>query len=147
MPMQAAPRRACTQPAWGCPKQEATRAREGGEGQAPAPAAPAPAAPAPEADAPPAFRYGFHTHPSMRQLHMHIISTDLSAQRGPCNRFAAPFFVLLDEVEARLQGEGRLFKPGTRCSVCGAVARTRAQLATHVMLACAQGRGTQAVGQ
>lgn len=83
----------------------------------------------------------------MRQLHMHIISTDLSAQRGPCNRFAAPFFVLLDEVEARLQGEGRLFKPGTRCSVCGAVARTRAQLATHVMLACAQGRGTQAVGQ
>mmetsp|Transcript_9263 Transcript_9263/g.27829 ORF Transcript_9263/g.27829 Transcript_9263/m.27829 type:complete len:698 (+) Transcript_9263:62-2155(+) len=60
------------------------------------------------------FRLGFHAVPSMRQLHLHVISQDLSAaglkNKKHWHSFTAPgFFLPLGEVLQRLEAEGQLF--------------------------------------
>jgi hypothetical protein len=49
------------------------------------------------------FRLGFHSLPSMRQLHLHVISQDLSGEgmkkKAHYQRFVTPFFITLDEVQ------------------------------------------------
>ena len=53
------------------------------------------------------FRYGFHAIPSMRQLHLHVISQDLDSaamkNKKHWNSFSTGFFVAADVLIEHLQ--------------------------------------------
>ncbi|KAJ3417471.1 hypothetical protein HDV05_003335 [Chytridiales sp. JEL 0842] len=58
------------------------------------------------------FRFGFHAVPSMKQLHLHVISDDMVS---PCmkkihhwNSFTTRFFLPFEDVRQRLFEEGRI---------------------------------------
>ena len=83
-----------------------------------------------------AFRFGFHSVPSMRRLHLHVISQDLDSPRLKTtvhwNSFTTAFFVDAEGVVSELQA-GRalqydvaereaLLKEPMRCHRCGAAA-------------------------
>ena len=66
----------------------------------------------------PSFALGFHAAPSMRQLHVHLISLDLAS---PClknkkhwNSFATPFLVHPEAIVRQLEGPPTGRVPGGR---------------------------------
>jgi aprataxin len=101
------------------------------------------------ADAPDGFRLGFHAAPSMRRLHLHVVSRDLDAPalktRHHWNSFTLPeFFLDVGAVLAALEGPtGALaYDPAAaeaaaraaplRCHRCGAGAASMPALKAHV---------------
>lgn len=58
------------------------------------------------------FLVGFHAIPSMKQLHMHAISTDFRSPslktKTHWNSFHTPFFMPIDAVLAQLREQGRI---------------------------------------
>jgi aprataxin len=100
-------------------------------------------------DAPDGFRLGFHACPSMRRLHLHVVSRDLDApalkMRHHWNSFTLPeFFLDAERVLAALEGPaGALaYDPAAakaavhaappRCHRCGAVLPSIPALKAHV---------------
>lgn len=96
----------------------------------------------------PGFRAGFHAHPSMPQLHLHVISQDLDS---PClktkhhyNSFVTPFFLDLEGwVLPRLERDGALsadqmldmarhLSRPLQCHRCGAGAASMPELKRHL---------------
>ncbi|TPX30073.1 hypothetical protein SeMB42_g07986 [Synchytrium endobioticum] len=59
------------------------------------------------------FRMGFHAVPSMKQLHLHVISTDFKSERLKHRKhwvsFTSGFFKDVDEVLAILRKDGRVY--------------------------------------
>ena len=94
------------------------------------------------------FRVGFHAVPSMRRLHCHVISGELSAgvnmkHKKHWNSFATPFFLPLKAAAAALASPaGRLalddeaaeamLRRDMRCHRCGAAAPTVLRLRDHL---------------
>ena len=62
------------------------------------------------AAAAPAMRFGFHAHPSMRQLHLHCISHDMAGtalkNKKHYNSFTTAFFVPIDAVIDAVEATG-----------------------------------------
>lgn len=65
---------------------------------------------------PTSYKMGFHTLPSMRQLHLHVVSLDFDS---PClkhkthwNSFTTAFFRQLDSVVEELQSNGQVRQAG-----------------------------------
>jgi aprataxin len=63
-------------------------------------------------ETPKAYKVGFHSIPSMNQLHLHVISTDFVS---PClknkkhyNSFCTPFFIEIDQAIKQLNDEDEL---------------------------------------
>ncbi|CAG8738832.1 1284_t:CDS:2, partial [Acaulospora morrowiae] len=58
------------------------------------------------------FRVGFHAIPSMRQLHIHVISQDFISpslkNKKHWNSFTTPFFKEVDEIENLLNAKGEI---------------------------------------
>lgn len=93
-----------------------------------------------------ACRLGFHSVPSMRQLHLHVVSDDFHSDclknKKHWNSFATPFFLPLDSVVAKLEAGGKvevdraaaeaLLKQDLRCHRCGAPQRTMPALKAHI---------------
>jgi len=114
------------------------------------------------------FRLGFHAVPSMRQLHLHAIGTDLRGanmkRKDHFMSFATPYFMPLDQVEAQLREQGRvavdaaaanqLLKGPIVCHRCGAAGDPGGkkagfsfpQLQAHLATCRAQYPGGDAVG-
>lgn len=99
------------------------------------------------AGVPPGWQLGFHSVPSMAQLHLHIISTDFDSQclkhKKHWNSFTSSFFLHLDDVMMQLQGpQGRLLvdaaaaeqllKQPLQCHRCGCAQKTMPQLKGHI---------------
>ncbi|KND05106.1 uncharacterized protein SPPG_00780 [Spizellomyces punctatus DAOM BR117] len=95
------------------------------------------------------FKCGFHALPSMRQLHLHVISTDFcspnmfkSGQRKHWNSYNTSFFVPLETLRERLEKEGRIqfdvlqnmkkLQSKILCNVCQAQARDMRELKVHL---------------
>jgi hypothetical protein len=94
------------------------------------------------------FRIGFHAVPSMRRLHCHVISGELSAgqnmkHKKHWNSFSTPFFIPLMTAAAALASPaGRLalddeaaeamLRRDMRCHRCGAAAPTMPRLRDHL---------------
>ena len=94
------------------------------------------------------FRMGYHAVPSMDDLHLHIISTDLDS---PClknkkhyNSFTTSFFVNADQVEQELLQTGSIhpinvqkeedkLKQPLRCFKCGQAQRNLPTLKQHLL--------------
>lgn len=90
--------------------------------------------------------FGFHSIPSMQQLHLHAISTDLMSERiknkKHWNSFATPFFLHLDDAMQQLEEHGRLtidhaacsalLSASLRCHRCRAEQPTLPALKRHV---------------
>lgn len=93
------------------------------------------------------FRLGFHSVPSMRQLHLHVVSTDLSGtgmkQKKHWNSFTTDFFVGVDEVIATLRHGGQvlidradceeLLKLPLNCNKCRTQFGTMPKLKSHIV--------------
>jgi aprataxin len=93
------------------------------------------------------WRAGFHSVPSMAQLHLHVISTDYDS---PClktkrhwNSFTSSFFLQLDDVIAALQGTAggvavdaaaaeALLHQGLACHRCGVALKNMPALKEHL---------------
>jgi aprataxin len=96
---------------------------------------------------PAGWRCGFHSVPSMAQLHLHVISSDYDS---PClktkrhwNSFTSGFFLPLDDVIAALQGPAAavavddaaaeaLLKQGLACHRCGQALKNMPALKEHL---------------
>ncbi|TPX69247.1 hypothetical protein SpCBS45565_g02519 [Spizellomyces sp. 'palustris'] len=95
------------------------------------------------------FKCGFHALPSMRQIHLHVISTDFcspnmfkSGQRKHWNSYNTSFFVPLETVRERLEKEGRIqfdilqnmhkLQAKILCNVCQSQARDMRELKVHL---------------
>lgn len=99
------------------------------------------------------FKYGFHAVPSMRRLHLHVVSTDFESvslkTKRHWNSFALPgFFLGVDEVEASLMAGRRLEYdvetkerlvqgPLAPCFKCGKVLVNMPDLKEHLKVCCA----------
>ena len=110
----------------------------------------------------PTFLLGFHSVPSMRQLHMHVVSTDFDSpalkHKKHWNSFTTPFFLPLPEVEAALAagGAGRvvvdveaaeeLLKGEMRCYKCGERMQNMPTLTRHLGQGCEAAAGAGAGG-
>eukprot|EP00047_Mylnosiga_fluctuans_P014051 m.34967 g.34967 ORF g.34967 m.34967 type:complete len:455 (-) comp5286_c0_seq1:1278-2642(-) len=93
------------------------------------------------------FRTGFHACPSMRQLHMHVISQDFDSQhlktKRHWNSFTSPFFVGSKIVYKTLRDKGvvrferteyeRYLERDLGCHVCKETFRTMPQLKAHIV--------------
>lgn len=93
------------------------------------------------------FRYGYHAIPSMRHLHLHVISQDFDS---PClktkrhwNSFTTAHFVDSSEVIRQLEENGRftgitsekskkLLESELRCHKCEATFSTMPKLKAHI---------------
>lgn len=79
---------------------------------------------------PPGWRVGFHSIPSMAQLHLHILSDDFVSPwlktKKHWNSFTSPFFLHLDDVVAELQRSG-----GVRVDRAQAEALLKGPLVCH----------------
>ena len=101
----------------------------------------------------PAFKFGFHSIPSMRQLHLHVISQDFDSPALKNKKhwlsFTSPFFMALDDAVAQLSAAGphgglaldppaaeALLSGPLRCHGCDAVMPTMPALKSHIT-ACA----------
>ncbi|CAG8534012.1 4137_t:CDS:10 [Paraglomus occultum] len=94
------------------------------------------------------FRMGFHAMPSMRQLHMHVISQDFNAPalktKRHWNSFTTFFFIPVDNLLDVLRGKGevtidneyynRLLKGRLRCHRCEKEFKTMPMLKDHIRL-------------
>lgn len=92
------------------------------------------------------LRMGYHSLPSLRPLHIHIVSQDFDSPalktKRHWNSFTTPFFLDLLQVETALQIHGKvtvrhedaeaLLKLSLRCHACGAVQKTIPDLKQHV---------------
>jgi aprataxin len=96
---------------------------------------------------PAGWRVGFHSMPSMAQLHLHVISTDYDS---PClktkrhwNSFTSSFFLQLDDVITQLQGPAGavavdaaaaevLLRQGLACHRCGVALKNMPALKEHL---------------
>ena len=103
------------------------------------------------------IRFGFHMHPSMQPLHMHIISTDFNSPSLKTakhwNSFTTDFFVDALDLAERLEAcsddadarriietqfgneerANKLLKTPLRCHRCGEKMRTIPQLKEHII--------------
>ncbi|EQC32219.1 hypothetical protein SDRG_09971 [Saprolegnia diclina VS20] len=91
-------------------------------------------------------RVGFHGVPSMRQLHLHVISTDLISpslkKKEHWNSFTTSFFKPLAEVLVALEADGRVpidvatehakLKTPLLCHKCSGTFRQLPQLKKHL---------------
>jgi len=91
------------------------------------------------------YRYGFHAVPSMKHLHMHVISQDFDS---PClkhkkhwNSFTTTFFVPLEEVfiavekgDTDFQYRENRLKEGLKCHKCGRAQANMPKLKEHIRL-------------
>ena len=92
------------------------------------------------------FRLGYHALPSMRRLHMHVISQDFDS---PClkhkkhwNSFASAFFMDAVDVIEKLKEKGRitidkdlyegLLKESLKCHVCKQLQPNMPKLKDHI---------------
>jgi hypothetical protein len=96
---------------------------------------------------PPGWRLGFHSIPSMAQLHLHIITNDFNSEwlkfKKHWNSFTSPFFLSLDDIIVTLQQQGcvkvdraaaeGLLKGGLVCHKCGQVLPNMPQLKAHLL--------------
>ncbi|XP_004343458.2 aprataxin [Capsaspora owczarzaki ATCC 30864] len=92
------------------------------------------------------FRIGFHAVPSMRLLHLHVISQDFDSahlkNKKHWNSFTTAFFVDYDKVVQQLQNTGQvkfdtnryesMLKADMKCHVCQAPIRTIPALKQHL---------------
>ncbi|KAJ3298334.1 hypothetical protein HK104_010799 [Borealophlyctis nickersoniae] len=92
------------------------------------------------------FRIGFHAVPSMRQIHLHVISQDFSSpalkNKKHWNSFTTEFFKPFEDVRAMLDSQGKVaFDPPTyeamlkgplKCHRCKAEARNLPELKKHI---------------
>eukprot|EP01089_Gocevia_fonbrunei_P003550 TRINITY_DN1353_c0_g1_i3.p1 TRINITY_DN1353_c0_g1~~TRINITY_DN1353_c0_g1_i3.p1 ORF type:complete len:193 (+),score=19.25 TRINITY_DN1353_c0_g1_i3:1471-2049(+) len=93
------------------------------------------------------FQIGFHAIPSMRQLHLHLISTDFDS---PClknkkhwNSFTSNFFITVDDFITRLKNDGQirfdaktyenLLKQPLLCHRCSQMQKTIPALKKHIL--------------
>jgi aprataxin len=95
----------------------------------------------------PGWRLGFHSIPSMAQLHLHILSDDFNSEwlktKKHWNSFTSPFFLNLDDVIVALQQQGSvsvdkaaaegLLKQGLVCHKCGQQLPNMPQLKAHIL--------------
>jgi aprataxin len=101
------------------------------------------------------FSMGFHAVPSMRQLHMHVLSRDLDSphlkNKKHWNSFTTAFFrdagVVLEQVERTgelaevdLEAAEALLQGVMRCNRCGAAMKGMPQLKQHIA-GCRAGGG------
>ena len=92
------------------------------------------------------FRLGFHAVPSMRQLHLHVISADMSSDclknKKHWNSFTTDFFVPPERWADKLEADGRLqiderfeeakLKRDMVCHLSGVALRNMPALKQHV---------------
>lgn len=92
------------------------------------------------------FRIGYHKIPSMRPLHLHIISCDFQSDRlknkKHWNSFTTSFFIETDKIEAELNRAGRvtvdryamkaLLKSSLKCHGCDEILRNMPALKRHI---------------
>ncbi|KAJ3113670.1 hypothetical protein HK098_007599 [Nowakowskiella sp. JEL0407] len=92
------------------------------------------------------FKIGFHSVPSMRQLHLHVISTDMSSEslknKKHWNSFTTEFFVPFDDFFEKLEMNGNvkfdedareeLLKGQMKCHVCGSLLKDMREVRKHV---------------
>jgi aprataxin len=116
--------------------------------QSPSPAIPSnPTGGSGSSSIPPGWRLGFHSIPSMAQLHLHIITNDFNSEwlktKKHWNSFTSPFFLSLDDVIVTLQQQGcvkvdraaaeGMLKVGLACHKCGQVLPNMPQLKAHLL--------------
>lgn len=94
------------------------------------------------------FKFGFHSKPSMRQLHMHVISSDFESSalknRKHWNSFTTSFFMEYESVVKQLGQLGRVvvdnkaaaqaLKEPLQCHRCKKICKNMALLKTHISL-------------
>lgn len=94
------------------------------------------------------FKFGFHSKPSMRQLHMHVVSTDFESpalkNKKHWNSFTTSFFMDYELVLRQLGQIGRItvdnkaaaqsLKEPLRCHRCKETYKNMIQLKTHISL-------------
>ncbi|GAQ88162.1 hypothetical protein KFL_004050070 [Klebsormidium nitens] len=105
------------------------------------------AARASESDPDLRFRFGFHTEPSMRQVHLHVISQDFESEhlknKKHWNSFTTPFFRDATAVIAEIETDGQLSRPTAdatdgllkkelRCHRCRCVQPNIPRLKAHI---------------
>jgi len=92
------------------------------------------------------FKLGFHAIPSMRQVHMHVISTDMDSDhlknKKHWNSFTTSSFLDAQQVRDMLATQGTvqfnktdyeaLLKRPLRCHRCGAEISTIPALKSHI---------------
>eukprot|EP00897_Mesotaenium_endlicherianum_P005727 jgi/Mesen1/5182/ME000257S04452 len=93
------------------------------------------------------FRLGFHSEPSMKQLHLHIISQDFGApglrKKQHWNSFTTPFFREIDGVIAEIDARGaasasegrdaeQLLRQELRCHRCRSTHPNMPRLMHHI---------------
>lgn len=92
------------------------------------------------------FIIGFHAMPSIKQLHLHLISTDFHSPRlknkKHWNSFTTPFFLSIDFVINELKSKGRLFineseynqylNEPLRCYHCQTILKNIPSLKSHL---------------
>ncbi|XP_008442389.2 transcription factor bHLH140 [Cucumis melo] len=95
-------------------------------------------------DAPLVFRLGYHSAPSMRQLHLHVISQDFDSthlkNKKHWNSFNTDFFrdsvTVIDEVsshgKARIMDDERLISMELRCNRCRSAHPNLPKLKAHI---------------
>ena len=97
-----------------------------------------------------AFRMGFHAIPSMRLLHLHVISQDFVSPtlctRAHWNAFTTGFFLDIDWAIASLEQDGRVeidresakraLGTALRCHQCPRAFDSMSGLKTHLQSHC-----------
>lgn len=91
------------------------------------------------------FKIGFHSVPSMIQLHLHVISKDFASislkNKKHWNSFTTSFFRLYDDVVEELEREGSIIideeraeaslKMALVCPICGTALRNMPTTKEH----------------
>ena len=92
------------------------------------------------------FRIGFHGVPSMKQLHMHVISQDFDSiclkTKRHWNSFTSDFFLEADHVITEIEEKGclhpdkekfeALLKLPLKCHLCGKMPKNMPDLKSHL---------------
>ena len=95
----------------------------------------------------PVLRYGYHAIPSMKPLHLHIVSQDFISQALKKKKhylsFTSPFFMDAESVESKLEWSGSLdlspavyetmLKGPLSCHVCGKSQPNMPKLKAHLV--------------
>jgi aprataxin len=93
------------------------------------------------------FRLGYHALPSMKQLHMHVISQDFDSAclktKKHWNSFTSDFFLEADYVIGEIEKNGSLnpdkekyealLKLPLKCHVCGRALKNMPELKNHLI--------------
>ena len=106
------------------------------------------------------FSVGFHSAPSMRQLHLHVISRDYDSpslkNKKHWNSFTTPFFLdvdwVLDQFESMnnpnqqyleydVEAKEALLKEEMRCPKCRAMLPRMPDVKSHVAICTGKGEG------